>query len=146
MLLIVLALTWFLIDPRICRYSTTRLLERMINKRIPGRVSRLGIATTRLAATLFLRLNNITSVICQFSRRSRRLTVKDIVHLGKLLPQHCLGDLKQLLIGAGEVNRSTVHHDGSRRHLADGLVHRKKLAPRTCWCWTDPPPMVEEAC
>ena len=99
-----------------------------------------------LAATLFLRLNNIRSVICQFSRRSRRLTVKDIVHLGKLLPQHCLGDLKQLLVGTGEVNRSTVHHDGSRRHLADGLVQRKKLTSRTCCCWTDPPPMVEEAC
>ena len=144
MLLIVLALTWFLIDPRICRYSTTRLLERMINKRIPGRVSRLGITTTCLTATLSLRLNNIRTVISQFSRRSRRLTIE--VHLGKLLPQHCLGDLKQLLVGAREVNRSTVHHDCSRRHLADGLVHRKKLAPRTCWCWTDPPPMVEEAC
>ena len=118
----------------------------MINKRIPGRVSRLGITTTRLAATLFLRLNNITSVICQFSRRSRRLTEEEIVHLGKLLPQHCLGDLKQLLVRAGKENRSTVHHDGSRRHLADGLVQRKKLAPRTCWGWTDPPPMVEEAC
>ena len=84
-------------------------------------MSRLGITTTCLTATLFLRLNNIRSVICQFSRRSRRLTVKGIVHLGKLLPQHCLGDLQQLLVGAGEVNRSTVHHDGSRRHLADGL-------------------------
>ena len=144
MLLIVLALTWFLIDPRICRYSTARLLERMVNKRIPGRVSRLGITTTCLTATLSLRLNNIRTVISQFSRRSRRLTIE--VHLGKLLPQHCLGDLKQLLVGAREVNRSTVHHDGSRRHLADGLVHRTKLAPRTCWCWTDPPPMVEEAC
>ena len=84
-------------------------------------MSRLGITTTCLAATLFLRLDNIRSVICQFGRRLRRLTVKEIIHLGKLLPQHCLGDLKQLLVGAGEVNRSTVHHDGSRRHLADGL-------------------------
>ena len=94
-------------------------MEKMINKIIPGRVSRLGITTTCLTATLSLRLNNIRTVISQFSRRSRHLTIE--VHLGKLLPQHCLGDLKQLLVRAGKENRSTVHHDGSRRHLADGL-------------------------